>query len=127
MLDWLYLGPAKLVALSALSTCGFGFALIAAHALQRWLTNRTESAPPADQADMPPQRSFFRHPAVFAGLLWLIYVPYELQMGAAYFHRYGADGGAALRWDMLILTPILWGLTGLAIWSLWADWRRRLP
>ena len=64
---------------------------------------------------------FFRHAAVFTGLLWLIYVAYELQMRAAFaFALAGAGAGVRppLRWDLLVLTPILLGMTAMALTSL---------
>ena len=109
IVDWIFLGPAKIVALSPWGVVGGAMLMIG---LQCAIDFRRHGVLVADTR-------FFRHAAVFTGLLWLIYVAYELQMGAA-FALAGAAVRAAppLRWDLLVLTPILLGMTAMALTSL---------
>jgi hypothetical protein len=61
---------------------------------------------------------FFRLPAVFAGVIWAIYGLYEPQVRAAF-------PNAGVRIDLLVLVPILYVFTGLAVWSVWTRLRSR--
>lgn len=61
---------------------------------------------------------FFRLPAVFAGVIWAIYGLYEPQVRAAF-----PDAG--IRIDLLVLVPILYVFTALALWSVWMQVSRR--
>ena len=64
---------------------------------------------------------FFRLAPTFAGLLWLIYGLYEPQVRAAF-------PNAGVRIDLLVLVPILYVFSGVALWSIASQWRsRRLP
>lgn len=65
-------------------------------------------------------KSFFRKPAVFAGLLWLIYGLYEPQLRAGF-------PNANIRIDMLVLTPILYCFSVLAAYSLYNQLRGPPP
>lgn len=59
---------------------------------------------------------FFRYAPTFAGVLWLIYGLYEPQVRAA-FPQIG------IRFDLLVLVPILYAFSGVGLWSLWRQWR----
>jgi hypothetical protein len=61
---------------------------------------------------------FFRMPPTFAGVLWAIYGLYEPQVRAAF-------PNAGLRIDLLVLVPILYVFTGVAVWSIWTQWRKK--
>jgi hypothetical protein len=106
ILNWIFFGPAMLVA--ALPYAGFliGGILLAGQAIRtlRW-----------------PRRAFgrswFREPPVLAGLIWLIFNLYELQL-AAVFSEKNRTGEAMLRLDLLVVSPILYVLSGLAVYSL---------
>ena len=65
-------------------------------------------------------RHFFRMAPTFAGLLWLIYGLYELQVQAV-----GKILTDTIRMDLFVLTPILYVFSGLAIISLFAQIRGR--
>ena len=66
------------------------------------------------------QRNFFREAAVMAGLLWLIFNLYELQVSAILAK---SDSGNTLRMDLVILIPILYALTAAAVLSVIAQMR----
>ena len=68
--NWLFFGPAKLIALWPYSGVALAVGLIAA---QGWLRLR---------ARKPFDKNFFREAPVFAGVLWLIFNAFELQMSA---------------------------------------------
>ena len=61
---------------------------------------------------------FFREAPVFAGLLWLIFNGFELQMSAIM-----TRSGAQLRMDLMVLVPILYVLTAFAVFSIVAQIR----
>ena len=60
----------------------------------------------------PTGRSMFRMPPFFAGVLWLIFGLYELQVQA-----WEARIDAPLRIDLMVWVPVLYVFTGLAVWS----------
>lgn len=65
--------------------------------------------------------AFFRYAPTFAGVLWLVYGLYEPQVRAAF-------PNVGIRFDLLVLVPILYAFSGVAFWSLWDQWRtRQLP
>ena len=70
------------------------------------------------------QRNFFREAAVLAGLLWLIFNLYELQVSAIFAR---SESVSALRVDLVILIPILYVLTAAAILSAIAQMRGGRP
>ena len=104
--QWILFAPANLVALSA-----HGVALVAsaAIAIQMLIDWRVRGA-------LLFEARFFRQPAVFVGLLWLIYVLYELQMSATPSPRSAAQ---THRWDLLVLTPIMMSMSVIAVVSLY--------
>ena len=58
------------------------------------------------------ERQFFRMAPVFGGLLWIIFAMYELQMQAV------TKVALTIRLDLLVLTPILYVFTLVALLSL---------
>lgn len=100
--NWLFFGPAKLIALWPYAGVTVGAALIVA---QAWLSWRARKA-----FDL----GFFREAPVFAGLLWLIFNGFELQMSAIA----AKTAGGFLRLDLIVLVPILYVLTAVALLSL---------
>ena len=64
-------------------------------------------------ARKPFDGGFFREATVFAGLLWLIFNAFELQMAAIALK----NGGTNLRLDLIVLVPILYVLTLASIIS----------
>ena len=100
--DWLFFGPAKLIGLWSYAGVAIAGLLVA---LQAWLTWR---------AQRPFDRSFFREAPVFAGVLWLIFNAFELQMSAIA----AKTVGGFLRLDLIVLVPILYVLTVAAVLSL---------
>ena len=102
LLQWIFFGPARLIA-----AWPYAGVLLAACLIlpQLWLHWRQQS-----QWD----RQLFRRPGVFAGILWLIFNGYELQMAAI---ASKVDGGL-LRIDLMVLVPILYVLTAFAVVSM---------
>ena len=100
--SWIFFGPAKLVAVWPYAGLLIAIALIAAQAWLSWCKGA------------PFGRDFFREAPVLAGLLWLIFNLYELQL-AAILSQNRVD--SMLRMDLIILVPILYGLTLAAIFS----------
>ena len=70
------------------------------------------------------QRNFFREASVLAGLLWLIFNLYELQVSAI---RAKNESGSTLRMDLVILIPILYALTAAGVLSVIAQLRGSKP
>ena len=101
--SWIFFGPAKLVAAWPYAGIGIAFALIAAQAWTSW------------RKGAPFGRDFFREAPVLAGLLWLIFNLYELQLTAVLTQN---RVDSMLRMDLIILVPILYVLTLAAFFSL---------
>lgn len=100
LLDWIFFGPAKLIAHWPYAGVITGGVLIATQAALTLRAGR--------RLDM----GFFRAAPVFAGLLWWIFNAYELQVAATV----AADRSTgALRIDLMVLVPILYVLTLAAI------------
>ena len=101
--DWIFFGPAKLIA--AWPYAGFLIAalLIGVQAAFSWRNGALF------------ERKFFREATVFAGLLWLIFNLYELQFAATLAQKLT---GSSLRMDLIILVPILYVLTLAAMLSI---------
>jgi hypothetical protein len=100
--SWIFFGPAQLIASWSYAGVAIAGGLFA---LQAWRTHRA-----AEKLDI----GFFRRTPVFAGLLWLIFNAYELQMRAIE----AKAGGGFLRLDLVVLVPILYVLTAAAVMSL---------
>lgn len=95
-IQWLFFGPAKLIAHWHYAGVFIGSTLIVGQLVL------------ALRARRPLNISFFRAAPVFAGLLWWIFNAYELQISAV-------GAGAALRIDLVVLVPILYVLTIAAV------------
>ena len=85
---WIFFGPARLIALWEYSGVAIAASLIA---MQAWLIWR---------ARQPFDIGFFREAPVFAGLLWLIFNAFELQMSAVA----AKTQSGILRLDLIVLT-----------------------
>ncbi len=111
MMEWIFFGPAKLVAVWPYAGAAIAVALIATQAALNV------------RAAKPFGQQFFREAAVFAGFLWLIFGFYELQVAAA-LTTPAANAGKAkavtelFRLDLVVLVPILYLLTAFAIWAI---------
>ena len=106
IVSWIFFGPAKLVANWPYAGVLIAVAFIA---VQAWLSSRRGTL---------FERGFFREAPVFAGLLWLIFNLYELQLAATLARNLA---GTTLRMDLIILVPILYVLTVAAIVSIRAQ------
>ncbi len=100
IVDWIFFGPARLVAWLPYAGIALGLLLIALQALSTWRGGGAWGA------------TFFKKAPVLAGFLWVIFELYERQMAAI------GDQAGALRMDLLVLTPILYVLTAVAVLSL---------
>ena len=107
--SWIFFGPAKLVAAWPYAGILIGIALIAA---QAWLSLHNGTL---------FRRDFFREATVLAGLLWLIFNLYELQLAAVLTQN---KVESTLRMDLIILVPILYVLTLAAFFSMRAQLRK---
>ena len=107
---WIFFGPAQLVALWPYAGVLIAFLLIGAQIGLSYLKGSLFA------------RGFFREAPLFAGLLWLIFNLYELQINATFAQSLGAG---ALRMDLIILVPILYVLTVAALLSIRAQLRDR--
>lgn len=111
MTDWIFFGPAKLIALWPYAGLLLGVSLIAVQVLFH-LRGRK-----------PFDRNFFREATVFAGLLWVLFGFYEMQVAAA-MTTAAANAGTAkkvtelFRLDLVILVPILYLMSAFAVWSI---------
>ncbi|MBL8513959.1 MAG: hypothetical protein JNJ55_08195 [Betaproteobacteria bacterium] len=94
---WIFFGPAKLIATWPHAGFALGAALIAA---ELWLYQTRGVA---------FSLAFFREAAVFAGLLWIIFNAYEWQIAATAFAK------TPIRYDLLVLVPILYVMTAVAV------------
>jgi hypothetical protein len=102
ILDWVFFGPAKLIALWRHAGIAVAAVLIA---IQAWLSWRVRK---------PFNIQFFREPAVFTGLLWLIFNAFELQMSATI----AKDSNVPFRLDLIFLVPVLYAMTIAAVVSI---------
>ena len=110
--DWIFFGPAKLLAIYPLAGVAIAVAMIGLQAFFSWRKGTLL------------QRNFFREAAVLAGLLWLIFNLYELQVSAIVAK---GESGSTLRMDLVILIPILYALTAAATLSVIAQLREGRP
>jgi preprotein translocase subunit Sec61beta len=108
LFQWIFYGPAKLLAAWPYAGIAIAACLIAA---QLWLHLR-------DRRRFSLQ--FFREAAVFAGVLWLVFNAYELQVSAIA----AREGGSFLRIDLMVLIPILYVMTAAGLLSIF---RQRKP
>ena len=103
--NWLFFGPAKLIGVWPYAGAAIATVLIAVQAWLVW------------SAQKPFSLSFFREAPVFAGILWLIFNAFELQMSAIAARQSNAPSGF-LRMELIVLVPILYVLTIAAVLSL---------
>jgi len=94
---WVFHGPARLIALWPHAGFVIGALLIGMEAWLYWTRRIGFSL------------GFFREAAVFAGLLWMIFNAYEWQVAATDLAR------AFMRYDLLVLVPVLYVLTAAAL------------
>jgi hypothetical protein len=104
----LIFGPAILARAMPASGFVIGGFLIAIQLVMTYLLGR------------PYDRQFFRMAPTFGGLLWIIFGLYELQIQAG-----EQISTAPIRIDMLVLAPILYAFTLLAVISLAQQLRGR--
>ena len=103
LVDWIFFGPAKLIAVWPYAGFLIAALLIGVQAALSWRKGALF------------ERGFFREAPVFAGLLWVIFNLYELQFAATFQQKLA---GSSLRMDLIILVPILYVLTLAAMLSL---------
>ena len=105
-MSWIFFGPAVLIAHWPYAGIAIAAMLIATQAI---LTARKGGA---------FDKNFFREAPVFAGLLWLIFGFYEMQMRAAMTSAGKPNEVMSFfRLDLIILIPILYLMTAAAIYS----------
>lgn len=102
ILSWIVFGPAKLIALFPYAGFVVGGIFLAGRAIQALRLRGSFN------------REWFRHSAALAGLVWLIFNLYELQVGAV-FGKQHLLGPSLLRIDLMVITPILYVLTVAAV------------
>jgi hypothetical protein len=105
-MSWIFFGPAVLIAHWPYAGIAIAAVLITTQLI---LTVRKSGA---------FDRNFFREAPVFAGLLWLIFGFYEMQMRAAMTSAGKPNEVMSFfRLDLIILVPILYLMTAAAIYS----------
>ena len=105
--QWVFFGPAKLIALWPHAGIAIAGAFIAVQAaLNLWAGDSFN-------------KTFLRKAPVFAGLLWLIFGFYEMQIQAVMIinpaNPAASNNAPLFRMDLIILTPILYLLSAVAI------------
>ena len=100
MMNAIFFGPAQLIAAWPHAGWLIGSMLIVASLLRR--------PPPAEG------RRVFRRAAVLAGFLWMLFTLYEWQVAAVW-----GGGAMLLRYDLIVLVPVLYTLTVAGLWELW--------
>lgn len=63
-----------------------------------------------------PAMILWRRPALFAAAIWVVYGLYELQVQAT-------SAYANIRIDLLVLAPILYVFSAVAVWWIVREWR----
>jgi hypothetical protein len=96
ILNWLLFGPARLIAESPHAGFFIGAVLIG---VECWLYRSRRIA---------FTYGFWREAPVFAGILWGIFNAYEWQMAAT-------ASANAIRLDLVVLVPILYVMTAMAM------------
>ncbi|MBC7624074.1 MAG: hypothetical protein H7232_11855 [Aeromicrobium sp.] len=104
LLGWVFFGPAKLIALFPYAGFAIGGAFLAGQAIQTTLLSGAFN------------RDWFRQSAALAGLVWIIFNLYELQVSAV-FGKQQSTGAELFRIDLTVITPILYVLTGAAVFA----------
>jgi hypothetical protein len=114
ILNWLFFGPSRLLAVWPYAGFAIAALLIGAQLL-RTLANK-------DNSNIAFNRQWFRKAPVFTGLLWVIFNLYEMQMKAVMPATEAAFSMARL--DLIVLTPLLYVLSAFALYSLFATSKR---
>jgi len=104
LLSWVFFGPAKLIAILPYAGFAIGGALLAGQAIRTKLLGGVIN------------RDWFRHSAALAGLVWIIFNLYELQVGAV-FGKQQSSTAVLFRIDLTVIAPILYVLTVAAVFS----------
>jgi len=104
LLNWIFLGPVRLLEIWPNAGFVIAAALISAQLVRSISAN--------DRF----HRQWFRKAPVFTGLVWCIFNLYELQMRAVNLAA-GATFSMA-RLDLMVLTPLLYVLTVFAVAAL---------
>lgn len=99
---WLIYGPAQLIERSPTTGFAIGALALVAQAVRSTVRGDRLS------------REWLRYPLVLCGLLWLLFSLYELQMIAVGLGL----ATTRLRLDLIVLTPILYGVSVFGIMSL---------
>ena len=104
ILSWIFFGPAKLILLFPYAGFLVGGTFLAGQAIQTMRLGGSFN------------RDWFRHSAALAGLVWMIFNLYELQVGAV-FGKQQSSGTVLFRIDLTVIAPILYVLTAAAFFS----------
>jgi cation transporter-like permease len=104
LLSWVFFGPAKLISLIPYAGFVIGGTLLAAQGIRTKLLGGAIN------------KDWFRNSTALAGLVWMIFNLYELQVGAVFGKRQPSDV-ALFRIDLTVITPILYVLTVAAVFS----------
>jgi hypothetical protein len=104
LLSWIFFGPAKLVSLFPYAGFVIGGSFLGGQAIQTMRIRGTFN------------RDWFRQSAALAGLVWILFNLYELQVGAV-FAKQQSSGTALFRIDLTVITPILYVLTAAAFFA----------
>jgi hypothetical protein len=102
VLDWALFGPSQLIAVWGPAGFVIGGLLIVAGGFKT-LFDRN-----------PIELGIFRKPAVFGGVLWIVFNAYEWQVQATTL----PGAGSAFRIDLLVLVPILYVMTVASVYDL---------
>ncbi|HEX4858619.1 MAG TPA: hypothetical protein VFV17_06340 [Usitatibacteraceae bacterium] len=111
LLDWIFFGPARLVAGWPLAGVALGLGLLAAGIWQHASCGAVFDA------------SLFRRAPMFAGLCWWIFTAYESQIQAVA----GSQPGWAFRIDLVFLVPLLYVMTAAALLTIVGGASKRKP
>ncbi len=107
-MNWLFFGPAKLIANLPYGGLAICVLLVGAQAAKTsFAKNRFD-------------KQWLRKAPVFTGLLWAIFNLYEWQLAAVLGAAGNAGAGSPvlLRLDLIVLTPLLIVLSAFAVFSL---------
>jgi hypothetical protein len=106
VIDWIFFGPSKLIALWPYAGVLLAVLLVGWECLRHFGQQRA-----ASQTDASLQRPWLRRPGILAAALWTIYSLYEQQFRAVF-------GTNAVRLDLIVLVPLLYVLTLAAVIAL---------
>ena len=107
--QWLFFCPAKIMTLWPYAGAVIAVTLIVLQAAVNINASR------------PFYKTFFRKAPVFTGVLWMIFGFYEMQIQAVLAQPIGSVVPTLLRLDLIVLSPILYLMSAMAIYTLWRD------